>query len=95
MISVNAKHPLNALFPIEVTEEGIVISLNDEHPLNMLSIIFPIFPEIVNDLIPLKTFFPIELSFVLMMYIHQMHYFQLNLQKKELSFVLMMNILKK
>ena len=32
MISVNDEHPLKEEFPIEVTEEGIVICVSDEHP---------------------------------------------------------------
>ena len=32
MICVNDEHPEKAEFPIEVTEEGIVICVNDEHP---------------------------------------------------------------
>ena len=31
-ISDNNLHPLNAEFPIEVTEEGIDICVNEEHP---------------------------------------------------------------
>ena len=38
-ISVNIRHDLNELFPIDVTEEGIDISFNDEQLQNEL---FPI-----------------------------------------------------
>ena len=39
-----------------------MICVNDEHPSNMLFAIFWIFPVIINDLTPLKTPFPIEVT---------------------------------
>lgn len=47
MISINDLHPLKALGPIELTEDGINIFLIDVHASNALSSIFVTDEEII------------------------------------------------
>ena len=39
-----------------------MICVSDEHSLNMLSNIFTMLPSIINDVISMKAFFPIEIT---------------------------------